>query len=71
MQRLISWLVLWMIAGSVDALNVDDYQLVDLSHAFSHDTLYWPTAPSKFEKKQLAFGMTGGGFFYSLYIFSM
>jgi kynurenine formamidase len=47
------------------ALDLSDYQLVDLSHAYNSETLYWPTSPSRFEKKQLAFGETDGGWFYS------
>ena len=40
-------------------------EIVDLSHAYGEDTLYWPTSPSKFELEVLAHGMTAGGFFYS------
>ena len=39
--------------------------IVDLSHAYDEDTLYWPTSPSRFELEVLAHGMTDGGFFYS------
>lgn len=49
------------------ALDPANYRLVDLSHAYGSDTLYWPTSPSKFEKKELAFGETEGGWFYSAY----
>ena len=56
-----------LLALPASALEVADYRLVDLSHAYGSDTLYWPTAPSKFEKKELAFGETEGGFFYSAY----
>lgn len=40
-------------------------RLVDLSHAYDDDTLYWPTSPSRFHLEQLAFGETPGGYFYS------
>jgi kynurenine formamidase len=40
-------------------------EIVDLSHSYGDDTLYWPTSPSKFELEVLAHGMTEGGFFYS------
>ena len=40
-------------------------EIVDLSHSYGEDTLYWPTAPSKFELEVLVHGMTQGGFFYS------
>lgn len=50
---------------SAFALDLSDYRLVDLSHSYNEQTLYWPTSPSRFEKKQLAFGETDGGWFYS------
>lgn len=49
------------------ALDLNDYRLVDLSHAYGEDTLYWPTSPSAFEKTELAYGETEGGWFYSAY----
>lgn len=39
--------------------------LVDLTWAFDERTLYWPTSPTSFEMKQLAYGPTPGGWFYS------
>jgi len=47
------------------------HSLVDLSHAYNEETLYWPTSPTRFEHNELAFGMTPGGWFYSAYSFSM
>jgi kynurenine formamidase len=41
--------------------------LVDLSYAYDEDTIYWPTAPSKFSKKTLFYGKTEGGYFYSAF----
>ena len=40
-------------------------EMVDLSHAYGEDTLYWPTSPSTFELEVLAHGMTEAGFFYA------
>ena len=40
-------------------------ELVDLTYAFDEHTLYWPTSPTSFEIKQLAYGPTPGGWFYS------
>ncbi len=51
------------------ALELGDYRLVDLSHSYGNDTLFWPTSPTKFEKKELAFGETEGGYFYSAFSF--
>ncbi len=39
---------------------------VDLSHAFSDETLYWPTADG-FTLREDAFGDTEGGYFYASY----
>src|SRR3954465_4034984 len=44
--------------------------IVDLSYAFDEHTLYWPSSPSGFELKKLAYGPTAGGDFYSSYLYS-
>jgi kynurenine formamidase len=44
-------------------------RVVDLTHAFDKDTIYWPTSPSGFELKPLHEGLTGRGFYYSAYAF--
>jgi kynurenine formamidase len=71
---LISRIAFGFIAGIFTlpafALEVSEYQLVDLSHAYNSDTLYWPTSPSKFEKTELAFGETDDGYFYSAFSIS-
>ena len=48
-------------------LDVGEYDLVDLSHSYSSETLYWPTSPSRFEKTTLAYGESDGGYFYSAF----
>jgi kynurenine formamidase len=40
-------------------------KVVDLTHSFDADTLYWPTSPTTFELKTLSSGVTPGGWFYS------
>lgn len=54
-------------ATSAQALDVSAYRLVDLTHAFNEQTIYWPTAPSRFELETLAFGETRDGYFYSAF----
>jgi kynurenine formamidase len=44
-------------------------RVVDLTHAFDEQTLYWPTAPSGFKLERLHYGRTEAGFFYSAYSF--
>jgi kynurenine formamidase len=41
--------------------------LIDLTHAFNAQTIYWPTSTRTFEHPQQAFGSTPGGWFYSSY----
>jgi kynurenine formamidase len=54
-------------ATMANAQQTDDYRLVDLTHAYDEQTIYWPTSPSKFELETLAEGETEGGYFYSAY----
>ena len=44
--------------------------MVDLTHPFTPETLYWPTSPFGFKLDQLAYGPAVGGWFYSAYAFS-
>jgi kynurenine formamidase len=68
---MINRIVLGFVAGFIAlpafALDVGEYHLVDLSHPYNGDTLYWPTSPSRFERRELAFGETDGGWFYSAF----
>ena len=50
-----------------EPLDLEGYNLVDLSHAFSDETVYWPTDTAGFELRELASGETEGGYFYSAY----
>jgi kynurenine formamidase len=63
-------LVVMLLALSGNAQNLEEFEIVDLSHTYGDDTLYWPTAPSKFRKEELSFGETEGGWFYSAYSIS-
>ena len=59
-------------AESVAAQSIDlsRYRIVDLTHAFGANTLYWPTSPGGFRLDRLAYGQTPGGYFYAAYAFS-
>ncbi len=48
----------------------DAYRVVDLTHAFDEDTVYWPTAPHGFRLEPLHEGPTDKGFFYRAYRFT-
>jgi kynurenine formamidase len=67
MQRLAAVLALLMLCACASTSGVDlrNAQLIDLTWPFDEQTLYWPTSPSSFELKQLAFGPTPGGWFYA------
>lgn len=54
-------------ASAALGLDLEGYRLVDLTHAYNEETIYWPTAPSKFDLTTLAAGETPGGFYYSAY----
>jgi kynurenine formamidase len=43
--------------------------LVDLTHPFDSNTVYWPTDTRGFRLEELAHGHTEGGWFYSAYSF--
>jgi kynurenine formamidase len=43
---------------------------VDLTHAFSDSTIYWPTDTLGFVHEKLAYGRTDGGWFYSAFRYS-
>ena len=48
-------------------IDLTRYQLVDLTHSFSAQTIYWPTSTKTFEHPQQSYGKTPGGWFYSSY----
>ena len=55
-----------LLSTQADAFDVASYRIVDLSHAYGEDTLYWPSRPAaRFELERLAYGETPGGYFYS------
>jgi kynurenine formamidase len=51
--------------ASAEPLDLQGYRLVDLTHAYDTDTVFWPSGPERFELRQLHYGDTDGGFFYS------
>jgi kynurenine formamidase len=51
-------------------IDLASSEVVDLTYAFDAHTSYWPNSPSSFELKQLAYGPTPGGYFYSSFAYS-
>ena len=39
-------------------------QIIDLTHSYDDDIIYWPTSPGRFELKVLHRGATDGGYWY-------
>ena len=46
-------------------LDLSGVEVIDLSHAYDGDTLFWPTSPTTFELTSLAYGPSDGGYFYA------
>lgn len=53
--------------GASEVSPVASRCLVDLTYSYDENTVYWPTAPSKFDMEELSYGHTEGGYFYSAY----
>jgi kynurenine formamidase len=51
--------------GAGAPASIEDRQIIDLTHAYGEDTVYWPTDTRGFQLQQLASGHTEGGWFYS------
>ena len=46
-------------------LDLQGHRLVDLTHSYNADTVFWPAPPTHFVLERLHFGDTPAGFFYS------
>jgi kynurenine formamidase len=62
---------LWPAHLLAQPIDLSGYELVDLTHSYDADTIYWPTSPTRFELNELSRGQTEGGWFYSAFSFSM
>jgi kynurenine formamidase len=51
--------------GSAQGVDLSKTRIVDLTHAYSSRTLYWPTSPTKFVLDKLSYGRVEGGWFYA------
>ncbi len=52
-------------AGQAFAHDLDAHSLIDLTHSFNEQTIYWPTDTSGFKLERKAYGKTDAGFFYA------
>ncbi len=46
-------------------IDLKNARILDLTYPFDEKTIYWPTAPSRFELKKLTYGETEAGYFYA------
>jgi len=53
--------------NSAATIDLTRYRLVDLTHSFNAQTIYWPTSTKTFEHPLQTYGKTPGGWFYSSY----
>ncbi|MEK8093696.1 cyclase family protein [Methylocystis sp. IM3] len=71
MRRRITGAILAAMAASVgyggaraQTIDLAASKVIDLSHPYDANTVYWPTEPTGFQLKQEHKGLTKGGFFY-------
>ncbi len=50
--------------------DLNSYEIVDLSHGYGPETVYWPNAPTRFEKTPIFEGERDDGMFYSAFTIS-
>ena len=58
------------LAADSQVIDLSHSRLVDLTHAYNAQTIYWPTAATRFSLEKLAYGPAPGGYFYASYSFS-
>ena len=58
------------LGASGQAIDLSRSRLVDLTHPYNAQTIYWPTATTRFSLEKLAYGPAPGGYFYASYSFS-
>lgn len=56
--------------SAASAIDLSQLRMIDLSHAFNAQTIYWPNSPTTFSLQSQAKGSTPGGWFYSANSFS-
>jgi kynurenine formamidase len=65
LSALLGVLLLGAEAATQAPLDLSTYRMVDLTHAYGNQTLYWPTSPARFLLHRLAYGPSEGGYFYA------
>ncbi len=65
----VSYLLVTALPSIAAADDIFNGQWIDLTHEFSEETIYWPTAET-FKKTTVFHGHTKAGFYYTAYNFS-
>jgi kynurenine formamidase len=63
--------VMFAVRASAEPLDLENFRLVDLTHAYDGETVFWPSGPTKFELERLHYGETEAGYFYSANTFCL
>jgi kynurenine formamidase len=58
------------LGASGQVMDLSRSRLVDLTHPYNAQTIYWPTASTRFNLEKLAYGPAPGGYFYASFSFS-
>lgn len=66
----VGWLIVGCASRPNERIDLDLDKVVDLSHAFGKDTIYWPTA-EPFKIQRVAYGRTTAGYWYAANNISM
>lgn len=69
-MRKVSLLVVVLVGCAPRPFSIAATQLVDLSHPFDRETIYWPTERAGFQLNPLFEGQTEGGYFYSAFTYA-
>lgn len=64
-----SMLPLGAVPARAESFDPSRARLVDLTHPFNNETVYWPTAPSGFGYVTISKGQVPGGWYYSAGVF--
>lgn len=62
---LLATLAIGPASADAQAIDLARYRMVDLTHPFDGETVYWPTGQSGFTLMSLSRGVTDKGYFYA------
>lgn len=57
--------ILVALGAQAGPFELQGYRLVDLTHSYNAQTVFWPAPPTQFRLERLHYGETPAGFFYS------